>query len=153
MPVQKESGTFDALGVAQAGRLVLAEEEDDRQRLMREVIRRGEVHGTPGAGEGTVERVGTGVEAVGVFVGIDSASRPGSVPRCLNGSTATQKPSSARAAPESAVASGRDTGATAVSIDDDSRGRTRSASRTSRADGKRSAALFSRPSGASWPSG
>ena len=64
MPVQKESGTLDPLGVAQAGRLVLAEEEDDRQRLMREVIRRGEVHGTPGAGEGTVERVGTGVEAV-----------------------------------------------------------------------------------------
>ncbi len=47
------------------------EEQGDGEGLLRDVIRRGEIDGPPGRGEGAVERPGPRVEAVRVLVGVD----------------------------------------------------------------------------------
>ena len=60
-----------ALGSAQASGDVLPEEQDDGERLLRDVVGRGQIDGPPRRGEGPVKRPGPGVEAVGVFVGVD----------------------------------------------------------------------------------
>jgi len=60
-----------ALGGAEAGGGLLPEEEHDGESLLREGIRRGEVHGAPSGCEGTVEGPGPRVEAVRVLVRID----------------------------------------------------------------------------------
>jgi hypothetical protein len=56
---------------------LLAKEQRRRQRLVREVIARGEVHGSSGGTDGALQGVGKRVEAVPMFVAytIDSTAQ------------------------------------------------------------------------------
>ena len=58
------------LGGAPAARDLPSEEQDHGEGLLRDMVGRGEIDGTPGRGEGAIKGPGPGVEAVGVLVGV-----------------------------------------------------------------------------------